>query len=144
MAASVLSLYVINKSGGLIYNRDFVQRAAGRIDVSDAMRLGSIWFSLHAIAAQLSPTPNAKTLKSLHADTFHLHCLHVPSGTTFFIITNVPAPNQAQQHAQRAADVLQAVYAAYAKYVLRNPFYETEMPIRCELFDAALSALLSR
>ena len=30
---SVLSLYVINKSGGLIYNRDFVQRAAGRIDV---------------------------------------------------------------------------------------------------------------
>jgi Sybindin-like family len=33
-----------------------------------------------------------------------------------------------------------SVYPLYADYVLKNPFYEVEMPIRCELFDANLAA----
>lgn len=32
-----------------------------------------------------------------------------------------------------------SVYPLYADYVLKNPFYEVEMPIRCELFDANLA-----
>lgn len=30
------------------------------------------------------------------------------------------------------------MYDLYADYVLKNPFYEVEMPIRCELFDQNL------
>ncbi len=30
------------------------------------------------------------------------------------------------------------VYELYTDYVLKNPFYEMEMPIRCELFDTNL------
>lgn len=137
---AVLSLMVINKSGGLIYNRDFVPRPS-KLDVSDSMRLGSIWFSLHTISRQLCPKgakANCTGLKRLHADTFDLHALSTQTGTLFFIITQPSPPNA--NHA-RADAALQAVYAAYADYVLKNPFYETEMPIRCELFDAALSAL---
>ena len=33
-----------------------------------------------------------------------------------------------------------SVYPLYADYVLKNPFYEVEMPIRCELFDVNLAA----
>ena len=33
-----------------------------------------------------------------------------------------------------------SVYPLYADYVLKNPFYEVEMPIRCDLFDGALAA----
>ena len=32
------------------------------------------------------------------------------------------------------------VYNLYCDFVLKNPFYEVEMPIRCELFDQALLA----
>ncbi len=30
------------------------------------------------------------------------------------------------------------MYDLYADFVLKNPFYEVEMPIRCELFDQHL------
>lgn len=30
------------------------------------------------------------------------------------------------------------VYDLYTDYVLKNPFYEVEMPVRCELFDVNL------
>jgi hypothetical protein len=31
-----------------------------------------------------------------------------------------------------------AVYDLYADYVMKNPFYEVEMPIHCELFSVYL------
>ena len=34
----------------------------------------------------------------------------------------------------------QSVYSLYADYVLKNPFYELDMPIRCELFDLQLTS----
>ena len=33
-----------------------------------------------------------------------------------------------------------SVYSLYSDYVLKNPFYELDMPIRCELFDQQLSS----
>ena len=30
------------------------------------------------------------------------------------------------------------IYDLYADFVLKNPFYEMEMPIKCELFDQKL------
>ena len=30
------------------------------------------------------------------------------------------------------------VYELYNNFVLKNPFYEVEMPVRCELFDTNL------
>ena len=35
------------------------------------------------------------------------------------------------------------VYDLYCDYVLKNPFYEVEMPIRCELFDQNLFRLIN-
>lgn len=37
----LLSLYIVNKSGGLIYHRDFSTLA--KLDTNDTLRLGSIW-----------------------------------------------------------------------------------------------------
>ena len=34
--------------------------------------------------------------------------------------------------------VLCRIYDLYTDYVLKNPFYEVEMPVRCELFDTNL------
>ena len=34
------------------------------------------------------------------------------------------------------------IYDLYTDYVLKNPFYEVEMPVRCELFDQNLLATI--
>jgi hypothetical protein len=36
------------------------------------------------------------------------------------------------------------LYELYCDYVLKNPFYEIEQVIKCELFDANVEALLKR
>lgn len=40
--------------------------------------------------------------------------------------------------------LLRKIYELYADYVLKNPFYSLEMPIRCELFDVNLQSLLEQ
>jgi hypothetical protein len=40
--------------------------------------------------------------------------------------------------------VLREVYILYADCALKDPFYELEMPIRCELFTQAVDALIQK
>ena len=37
--------------------------------------------------------------------------------------------------------VLREVYVLYSDYVLKNPFYEIDMPIQCEKFDEKVQKL---
>jgi len=34
--------------------------------------------------------------------------------------------------------MLRRIYELYADYVMKNPFYQPEMPVRCEAFDRHL------
>lgn len=36
------------------------------------------------------------------------------------------------------------IYELYSDFVLKNPFYEVEQVIKCELFDEAVEQLLRR
>lgn len=40
--------------------------------------------------------------------------------------------------------LLKKIYELYTDFALKNPFYSLEMPIRCELFDTNLQALLEQ
>eukprot|EP00898_Chlorokybus_atmophyticus_P000535 jgi/Chlat1/1482/Chrsp12S02014 len=130
----IFSLYVINKSGGLIYNKDFA--AIVKLDTNDCLRLASIWHSLHAISKELSPVPGCTGIETLEADTFDLHCYQTLTGTKFFVTT--------EPKAQNVEALLKVIYELYAEYVLKNPFYEVEMPIRVELFDQHLAQAVRR
>jgi hypothetical protein len=56
------------------------------------------------------------------------------TGTKFLIFTEPHQPN---------IDVTcKRIYELYADYVMKNPFYQIEMPIRCEAFDRNLSAYI--
>ncbi|KXZ42297.1 hypothetical protein GPECTOR_165g157 [Gonium pectorale] len=129
---SIYSLYVINKSGGLIYNRPGM--------LNDRRRSGH---SLHAIASQLSPVPGCTGIELLEADTFNLHCFQARAGSggtltgTKFLLVVDP-------HASFIPTLLQRIYELYSDYVLKNPFYETEQVIKCELFDENVELLIRR
>ncbi|KAL9320133.1 hypothetical protein ACSQ67_011972 [Phaseolus vulgaris] len=132
--AAIYSLYIINKSGGLIYYKDY--GSAGRMDTNDSLRVASLWHSMHAISQQLSPVSGCLGIELLQADTFDLHCFQSLTGTKFFVVC--------EPGAQHMENLLKFVYELYTDYVLKNPFYEMEMPIRCELFDINLTQAVQK
>jgi len=40
--------------------------------------------------------------------------------------------------------LLRRIYELYSDFALKNPFYSLEMPIRCDLFDSNLQAVLEQ
>lgn len=58
------------------------------------------------------------------------------TGTKIFVVC--------EPGAQYMESLLKFVYELYTDYVLKNPFYEMEMPIRCELFDINLTQAVQK
>ena len=57
-------------------------------------------------------------------------------GVKFFVIVD---------HKQTATEpLLYRIYELYTDYVLKNPFYLIDMPIRCELFDQNLKKVIEQ
>ncbi|XP_059485457.1 trafficking protein particle complex subunit 4 [Neocloeon triangulifer] len=105
-----------------------------KMTTNDKLFLASMFYPLFAIAIQLSPEPKSSGIEVLEADTFKLHCFQTLTGVKFMVICDP---------AQQGMDVLlKKIYEIYADFALKNPFYSLEMPIRCELFDTNLQALL--
>eukprot|EP00878_Enallax_costatus_P002686 GHUV01002874.1.p1 GENE.GHUV01002874.1~~GHUV01002874.1.p1 ORF type:complete len:162 (+),score=20.20 GHUV01002874.1:295-780(+) len=130
----IYSLYVINKSGGLIYSKEF--EPSSRLDLNDTLRLASIWHSLHAIASQLSPAHGCGGIELLQAENFDLHCLQSPTGTKFLLMVEPQCP--------QVTSLLGRIYELYSDYVLKNPFYELDQVIKCDLFDEAVDFAIKR
>nr|GMD05754.1 trafficking protein particle complex subunit 4 [Ipomoea batatas]GMD07288.1 trafficking protein particle complex subunit 4 [Ipomoea batatas]GMD09343.1 trafficking protein particle complex subunit 4 [Ipomoea batatas]GMD10688.1 trafficking protein particle complex subunit 4 [Ipomoea batatas]GMD12056.1 trafficking protein particle complex subunit 4 [Ipomoea batatas] len=106
------------------------------MDTNDSLRLASLWHSMHAISQQLSPIMGCAGIELLQADTFDLHCFQSLTGTKFFVVC--------EPGTQHMEPLLKYIYELYTDYVLKNPFYEMEMPIRCELFDINLGQAVQK
>lgn len=105
--------------------------------------------SVHAITARLNPvkagaadrtstTPGAipsrpeppSGLEVLESENFRLQCFNTMTGTKFLLFTDTTQTN---------VDVtMRKIYDMYTDYVMKNPFYQLEMPVRCDLFDRKL------
>ena len=130
------SLYILNKTGGLIYNADF-SKDSPKNTTNDHLRLGGSFYSMHAISSKLSPTGKASGIQTLETPTFKLRCFQTTTGVKFYMTA---PPKQTQQEMKK---MLLRVYASYTDYVMKNPFYEPEQPIRCEKFHIELESYLN-
>ena len=130
----ILTLYINNKAGGLIYHKDFAPHAA-KLDVNDHLRLASTFNGLALIMKQLSPVRGSSQMTELEADGFLLQSFDTRTGLKFFIT--------ADPDSRHLDTVLKEVYVYYSDYVLKNPFYELDMPIQCERFDEKVIKLAS-
>mmetsp|Transcript_6120 Transcript_6120/g.7505 ORF Transcript_6120/g.7505 Transcript_6120/m.7505 type:complete len:141 (+) Transcript_6120:67-489(+) len=126
-----LQLFIISKSGGVIFNQD-LSEAAPHLNTNDWLRFGSTFHGLHAIAGQIAPVISAG-IEKLETGTFKLQCFQSLTGVKFVLTAEANTPEMDV--------VLQKVYEAYADYVLKNPFYELDMPIRVELFSLAVNRI---
>lgn len=130
----IYSVFIINKSGGLIFNKDFLRPCS--LDLNDTLRLASMWHSMHLISQQLAPVSDCTGIDALFADTFTLHCFQTLTGTKFLMVVDPNTPD--------IDSILRTmIYELYNNYVLKNPFYEAEMPVKCELFDTHLAAFVA-
>jgi trafficking protein particle complex subunit 4 len=74
----------------------------------------------------------ATGLEVLESTQFRMQCFQTATGTKFLIFTEPQQPN---------VDVLlKRIYELYSDFVMKNPFYTVEMPIRCEKFDRSLDS----
>ncbi|GIJ89172.1 hypothetical protein Asppvi_008102 [Aspergillus pseudoviridinutans] len=172
---TVFSLIIINKAGGLIYQREF-QPGLRKLSTNDYLVLAGTFHGVHAITRSITPkipvsaplpatpassssnvalsspsgtstpTPAASAyslpnpgvpvtgLESLETDKFRLTCFQTLTGTKFLLFTD---PLMANIDA-----VMKKIYELYSDYVMKNPFYQLEMPVRCEAFDRHLGGWL--
>ncbi|KAL5338913.1 Longin-like domain-containing protein [Aspergillus crustosus] len=199
---AIFSLIIINKAGGLIYQREF-QPGLRKLSTNDYLVLAGTFHGVHAITRTLTPripkplasntatttpTPSTPTpqpssssthtptlstataatstlplpsssphppsfstpttsgssypipslprsgLQTLESDKFHLTCFQTLTGTKFLLFTDPLMQN--------VDVVMRNIYELYADYVMKNPFYQIEMPVRCEGFDRGLGGYL--
>ncbi|KAI1336445.1 Sybindin-like protein [Xylariaceae sp. FL0016] len=149
----ILALIVINKAGGLIYNRTFGD-GLNQLNTNDYLVLAGTFHGVHAITARLNPVksqqqqqtqpvaggnipsrPDPPTgLEVMESENFRLQCFNTMTGTKFLLFTDTMQAN---------VDVaMRKVYDLYSDYVMKNPFYQLEMPIRCETFDRKLNSYI--
>lgn len=131
----VYSLMIINKSGGLIFQKNFCDMP--KMSSNDYLRLAGTFHGLHAICSRGFGAGNGegtRGIRTLEAKDFRLECFQTLTDTKFVLVGS-PTNTILDK-------VLLQIYASYADFVLKNAFYEMEMPIRCSKFDAALDKLI--
>eukprot|EP00545_Synedropsis_sp_CCMP1620_P014954 CAMPEP_0119015180 /NCGR_PEP_ID=MMETSP1176-20130426/10599_1 /TAXON_ID=265551 /ORGANISM="Synedropsis recta cf, Strain CCMP1620" /LENGTH=125 /DNA_ID=CAMNT_0006968449 /DNA_START=203 /DNA_END=580 /DNA_ORIENTATION=- len=113
--------------------------------INEWLRIGSTFHSLYAIAAEASPLklPGNKTsngsddgIEQIQAGGLILRCFQTRTGVKFVITAELGTADMDY--------VLKEIYVLYADCALKDPFYELEMPIRCELFTQAVDNLIER
>ncbi|OJJ46237.1 hypothetical protein ASPZODRAFT_2078295 [Penicilliopsis zonata CBS 506.65] len=180
---AVYSLIIINKAGGLVYQREF-QSGLRKLSTNDYLVLAGTFHGVHAITRSITPklpalppsittgssssstpTPLPSSTQSqsqtqtrtqtptsgpaftlpnpgipttglevLETDKFRLTCFQTLTGTKFLLFTDPGMVN--------IDGVVMKIYELYADYVMKNPFYQLEMPVRCEAFDRHLATWL--
>jgi hypothetical protein len=123
-------LFVVNPAGGLIYSLPW---SAPPLSENDSIRLASTFHSLYAISQQLSPTGTGRGIVELETSSFSLRCFQTFTGIKFFC-TCVPGTPEVAQY-------LKQVYELFTDWVLKDPFYELDMPVRVEKFEHRLLQL---
>ncbi|KAF4634247.1 hypothetical protein G7Y89_g3863 [Cudoniella acicularis] len=69
-------------------------------------------------------------IEVLETENFRLQCFSTLTGTKFLLFTE---PQQ-----QNIDRIMARIYELYADYVMKNPFYSLEMPVRCEGWERRL------
>ncbi|EJT72792.1 synbindin [Gaeumannomyces tritici R3-111a-1] len=147
----VFALIVINKAGGLIFHRTFHEGGLNTLSTNDYLVLAGTFHGIHAITARLHPLKGQQQqqqgagpgqvqnrpeppggLEVLETENFRLQCFNTLTGIKFLLFTDTTQAN---------VDVtIRRIYDLYTDYVMKSPFYQLEMPVRCDMFDRKLNS----
>ncbi|KAI4528189.1 Sybindin-like protein [Schizophyllum commune] len=130
---AIYGLWVINKAGGLVYQRNFADGLA-QLTSNEYLVLAGTLHGIHAITSRLSPMGSSSGAQVIEGESFKMNIFLTQTGTKFVLLTSL---------AETSADsILQKAYEAYGDTVMKNPFHTPEMPIRSDGFDQRITALI--
>ena len=84
----LLQIFIINRNGGLVFNRKLNENAPNR-NVNDMMVLGSTFHSLYEIVKQISPVTSSGGIEKIETAAFKLQCFQTLTGVKF-VVTATP------------------------------------------------------
>ena len=130
----------------MIYNREF-HSGLSKLSGNDYLILAGTFHGVHAITRSLCPAvlrpgtgnpsqprQSATGIEVLESENFRMQCFQTLTGTKFLLFTEPQQPN--------VDVILKRIYELYADFVMKNPFYTVEMPIRSEKFDRGLEGYI--
>lgn len=107
---------------------------------------------INSLRAQ-SPNTNRSGLQSIETDMFNLYVFQTVSGLKFITITSpngtVPSESKRGYNGELnktyeiAHEYFRHLYMLYSDYVMKDPFYSLDMPIKSQLFDEKVKGLMA-
>ncbi|KAK6457883.1 Longin-like domain-containing protein [Scheffersomyces xylosifermentans] len=103
---------------------------------------------------------NRSGLHSIETDLFNLYVFQSLTGIKFIVITSpnpvvyniqtvkkredvIASKGELNKSYEEANGVFKQLYVIYSDYVMKDPFYSLDMPIKSHLFDAKVKELIS-
>lgn len=131
----IQSVFVLSKAGGLIFHKDYTQGQRNLRDSNDYLVIAGTFHSVHALSTRISPTNTSSGIHVVELEDSLLHCFQTLTGVKFLILSD-------KKHTF-IKPVTAKLYELYADYVMKNPFYTLDMPIKCSKFDRKLKEFVS-
>lgn len=118
-----------------MFSQDFTRNS--KVSSNDSLRMASTFHGLHAISCEVSPTPVLNSgILEIETDSFRLRCLQTATGLKFYVVAHPSVESRALE------SLLSEIYALFCDFVLKNPFYEPDQPIRAAKFETSLDKLI--
>eukprot|EP00055_Hartaetosiga_balthica_P001766 m.138702 g.138702 ORF g.138702 m.138702 type:complete len:138 (-) comp16373_c0_seq1:184-597(-) len=126
----VFSLYIINRAGSLLFCQDYMQIPI--LSGNERLNLAGLLHGLSTIAGNLSPAEDQSGIHEIETSGFRLEMFQPVTGMQFVAVCDVKQGSL--QH------FLRSCHRLYADYVLKDPFYNVDMLIRCDKFTTNVQA----
>lgn len=131
---AIKSVYILNRAGGLIFQRDFSEEL-NKLDANDYLVLAGTLHSVHALSSRISPTHHSSGFRTVEMESAALHCFQSLTGVKIIVISD--------RWQRNISEIIKSLNCLYADYVMKNPFYTMDMPIRCSKFESHLASYVS-
>lgn len=147
----IYSLYLISRSGSLLYQRDIDSFGSPITEQNsnDYLVIASNLHGMHAIASKFKPNlptkeennfnksginmnSNKTGLRCIKTDTFNIFLHQTVTGLKIILITSSDTIES------EISSLQNEIYRLYSDYVMKSPFYNLEMPIRIKWFDEVI------
>ncbi|CAA9987961.1 trafficking protein particle complex subunit 4, putative [Plasmodium knowlesi strain H] len=142
------SLYVNNQHGTLVYEKHFSDEI--KLNSNEEIRLASMLHGISTISEKINvhaPPINEskrnifkslekKGIETIEGDGFKIQCYDTLTGIKIFIVHKDDLNIEANTYLKR-------VHELYSDIILKNPFYDIDMPIRSAVFNEQIEKLFA-
>lgn len=140
------SLYVNNQHGTLVYQKHFCEEI--KLNSNEEIRLASMLHGISTISEKINANSvneqknslfksiERKGIEVIEGDGFKIQCYDTLTGIKIFIVHKDDLKAEMKFYLKR-------VYELYSDIILKNPFYDIDMPIRSASFNEQIEKLFS-